>query len=176
MEYYFQRQIWFEQNVSLFNSSVVVCRSSSLSTCLWSASLSAGHVTRDQAVMTCVTQTWRGFSRLNVTNYEYIQGTINLFNCPGKVTHWELGNKKHNGHLMTSGVMCPVTGAGERLRGVIMIDISAGDTSAIWHVRWQGITRKIRLGRAGQQIRKIYSAHLKKHSPNTWLVIELVTK
>ena len=49
------------------------------------ASSSAGHVTRDQPVMTRVTLTWRGFSRLNVTNYEYIQGTINLFNCPGKV-------------------------------------------------------------------------------------------
>ena len=119
-----------------------------------SASLSAGHETRDQAVMTCVTQTWRGFSRLNVTNYEYVQGTINLFNCPGKVTHSEPGNKKHNGHLMTSGVMCPVTGAGERSRGVIMIDISAGDTSAIWHVRWQGITRKIRLGGRGNKLEK----------------------
>ena len=91
----------------------------------------------------------------------------------------ELGNKKHNGHGVTSDRWCHVSsdqGAGERRGGVIMIDISAGDTSAIWHVRWRGITRKIRQGRAGQQIRKNIQLVWKKPSPNTWLVIELVTK
>ena len=119
------------------------------------ASSSAGHVTRDQPVMTCVTLTWRGFSRLNVTNYEYIQGTINLVNSSGKVIQSSATkNTTDMRWPVTGGVMCPVTGAGERRGGVIMIDISAGDTSAIWHVRWQGITRKIRQGREGQQIRK----------------------
>ena len=46
----------------------------------------------------------------------------------------ELGNKKHNGHGVISDRWCHVSsdqGAGERRGGVIMIDISAGDTSAI---------------------------------------------
>ena len=156
--------------LSTFQSAVVVCRSSppaSSAASLW--------WTRDTwPVCDDLRDTGWWFSRFDVTNYEYIQGTINLFNCPGKVV--QSSATKNTTDIGWPVVSCVQWGAGERSRGVIMIDISAGDTSAIWHVRWQGITRKIRLGRAGQQIRKIYSAHLKKHSANTWLEIELVTK
>ena len=131
-----------------FHSAVVVWRTSppaSSAASLW--------WTRDTwPVCDDLRDTGWWFSRFDVTNYEYIQGTINLFNCPGKVT--QSSATKNTTDIGWPVVSCVQWGAGERSRGVIMIDISAGDTSAIWHVRWQGITRKIRLRGRGNKLEK----------------------
>ena len=127
---------------------------------------SGGHVTRDQSVMTCVTLDDDFHALMSqVTNTSrarliYLIALARLFRAR---------QQKTQRTLVTSGVMCPVRGRWAEQRSDYDWHLSR-DTSAIWHVRWQGITRKIRLGRAGQQIRKIYSAQLKKHPANTWLV------